>query len=434
MIINPDYPFQAMKQVDILPLDDALTSAVVGLGDCTRLGSYTVDVDSGTVTPIEIGNHYSRVYNLYEFTIARYNEKQHLIDPNFVDKLGFSSIRFFLRDVAHSDFNDNIKYQKRLLDDYMMIVNTSEYDGRVNVIGLDSPWAMYTSKKRESGPVDVTSDTITVDTVDTPNVLDQDISYNAWPTQQSRDVNSNDEYYPQDYQIVDGEIVRKQVGISGYDIDLDIYCLRSLTVTPTTWPYIFSIADFNSAYNTNYVGIRNLIVNGSSSSSDVCNRVVFEYTGGSVSLDINNTNFYGVNITSSGTFTSISTISSQEHYVLMICGFYVIEIDGESYVAFLNNESNFYSNSYGYFNGAFTSPLYKKGKFYYKMFKAYLGNSASSISFRFKFYNNDTLLEYHNYNQTSLSTTSNQDTIYFSSIGNVSYSKPGYRFDLSNLN
>ena len=231
MIINPDYPFQAMKQVDILPLDDALTSAVVGLGDCTRLGSYTVDVDTGTVTPIELGNHYSRVYNLYEFTIARYNEKQHLIDPNFVDKLGFSSIRFFLRDVAHSDFNDNIKYQKRLLDDYMMIVNTSEYDGRVNVIGLDSPWAMYTSKKRESGPVDITSDTITVDTVDSPNVLDQDISYNAWPTQQSRDVNSNDEYYPQEYQTIDGEIVRKQVGISGYDIDLDIYCLRSLTVT-----------------------------------------------------------------------------------------------------------------------------------------------------------------------------------------------------------
>ena len=261
MIVNPDYPFQAMKQVDILPLDNALTSAVVGLGDCTRVGSFTVDVDTGTVTPVQVGDYAPRVYNLYEFTIDRYNEKQHLIDPTFVDKLGFSSIRFFLRDVAHSNFNDNIKYVKRLLDDYLMIVNTSEYDGRVNVIGLDSPWAMYTSKELQSGPVDVTSNTITVDTVDTPNVLDQDISYDAWPTQQSRDVNSNNEYYPQDYQTIDGEIVRKQVGISGYDIDLDIYCLRTLTVSPTTWPYTFSIADFNSAYNTNYVGIRNLIVN-----------------------------------------------------------------------------------------------------------------------------------------------------------------------------
>ena len=433
MIINPDYPFQAMKQVDILPLDDALTSAVVGLGDCTRLGSYTVDVDTGTVTPIELGNHYSRVYNLYEFTIARYNEKQHLIDPNFVDKLGFSSIRFFLRDVAHSDFNDNIKYQKRLLDDYMMIVNTSEYDGRVNVIGLDSPWAMYTSKKRESGPVDVTSNTITVDTLDTPNVLDQDISYDAWPTQQSRDVNSNDEYYPQDYQTIDGEIVRKQVGISGYDIDLDIYCLRTLTVTPTTWPYVFSIADFNSAYNTNYVGIRNLIVNGSSSSSPTCNRVVFEHTYSSYSIDINDTDLTAVQINSSGTFSPTITISKNQRYVLMICGFFVTEINGEPYVAFLKDVCYFYSTtSDGSFNGYFTVNLFT-GTFYYKMYSYRVNSSSNSINYNFKFYNNNELLEYSNYTKTSVSTNG-YATTYFRSDGKNEYSKPGFRFDLTNLN
>ena len=342
MIVNPDYPFQAMKQVDILPLDNALTSAVVGLGDCTRLGSYTVDVDTGTVTPIEVGSYAPRVYNLYEFTIDRYNEKQHLIDPTFVDKLGFSAIRFFLRDVAHSNFNDNIKYEKRLLDNYLMIVNTSEYDGRVNVIGLDSPWAMYTSKELQSGPVDVTSNTITVDTVDTPNVLDQDISYDAWPTQQSRDVNSNNEYYPQDYQTIDGEIVRKQVGISGYDIDLDIYCLRTLTVSPTTWPYTFSIADFNSAYNTNYVGIRNLIVNGSSNDAYICNKISLEFYRGNSYSDLK---YVDIPIDSSFSSIDLSNNSIQTFKTLTIPASTLVVTFGVFFYVFSNDGINYFCDS-----------------------------------------------------------------------------------------
>ena len=283
-IINPDPPFQAMERVEIYPV--TLADAVVGMGDCDRLGMFKIE--DGNFVELEDGEMSTAVYNLYEFTIDRYNEKQSLIDPDFVDKLGFKSIRFLMKNVGMSLLNDNITYNKRLLDDYVMTVDFSNNDIRANILGLDSPWAMYTSKQRNPGPVDITSNTITVDTVDTPNILDQDINYDSWPVQQTRtrDASSNDEYLPQEYQTIDGKIVRKQVGISGYNIDLDIYCLRSLTVTPTSFPYTFSIADYNSGYNTNYVGIRNLTINdGSGGGSGKIEITKFNYKTGYYTWD-----------------------------------------------------------------------------------------------------------------------------------------------------
>ena len=46
------------------------------------------------------------------------------------------------------------------------------------------------------------------------------------------------------------------------DFKANINVAREITVTPSQFPYNFSIADYNTAYNTSYVGVRRLIVNG----------------------------------------------------------------------------------------------------------------------------------------------------------------------------
>ena len=40
-IINPDPPFQAMERVEIYPV--TLADAVVGMGDCDRLGMFKIE-------------------------------------------------------------------------------------------------------------------------------------------------------------------------------------------------------------------------------------------------------------------------------------------------------------------------------------------------------------------------------------------------------
>lgn len=260
-MIIPDPPNQAMKTVE-LNLDRLnITNVDMGCQVIRRLGQYKVG-ENNQLEEIEEGELASRVYNLYEFNVDDYNEwaKDEIVD--FRPVLAFRGIRFLMRDLSQSILNDNFKFIKRPLGGTETIVDLSDFDKEYNVLANDSPWSTWL-KVREQQNIGVNSNTISVDVQTAPNELDQDLVYDSFQPPATRDVNQVTEYFPQDYIIENNKVVREQVGISGYNLDLDIMCLRSITVQPAQYPYTFSIADYNTQNNTNYVGVRKVIVNNS---------------------------------------------------------------------------------------------------------------------------------------------------------------------------
>lgn len=264
-MIIPDPPNQAMKSVELNL--DRLNIANVDMG-CQvirRLGQYKLG-ENNQLEEIEEGELAGRVYNLYEFNVDDYNEwaKDEIVD--FRPVLAFRGIRFLMRDLSQSILNDNFKFIKRPLGGTETIVDLSDFDKEYNVLANDSPWSTWL-KVREQQNIGVNSNTISVDVQTAPNELDQDLVYDSFQPPATRDVNQVTEYFPQDYIIENGKVVREQAGISGYNLDLDIMCLRSITVQPAQYPYTFSIADYNTQNNTNYVGVRKVVVEGGSSSN-----------------------------------------------------------------------------------------------------------------------------------------------------------------------
>lgn len=262
-MIIPDPPNQAMKSVE-LNLDRLnITNVDMGCQVIRRLGQYKVG-ENNQLEEIEEGELASRVYNLYEFTVDDYNEwaKDEIVD--FRPVLAFRGIRFIMRDLSQSILNDNFKFIKRPLGGTETIVDLSDFDKEYNVLANDSPWSTWL-KVRDEQNISVNSNTISVDVQTAPNELDQDLVYDSFQPPATRDVNQVTEYFPQNYIIENNKVVREQAGISGYNLDLDIMCLRSITVQPAQYPYTFSIADYNTQNNTNYVGVRKVVVEGSSS-------------------------------------------------------------------------------------------------------------------------------------------------------------------------
>ena len=262
-MIIPDPPNQAMKTVE-LNLDRLnITNVDMGCQVIRRLGQYKVG-ENNQLEDIEEGELASRVYNLYEFNVDDYNEwaKDEIVD--FRPVLAFRGIRFLMRDLSQSILNDNFKFIKRPLGGTETIVDLSDFDKEYNVLANDSPWSTWL-KVREEQNIGVNSNTISVDVQTAPNELDQDLVYDSFQPPVTRDINQVTEYFPQNYIIENNKVVREQAGISGYNLDLDIMCLRSITVQPAQYPYTFSIADYNTQNNTNYVGVRKVVVEGSSS-------------------------------------------------------------------------------------------------------------------------------------------------------------------------
>lgn len=257
--IIPDPPNQAMKLVK-LNLDSLnIVNVDMGCQAIRKLGQYKVG-EGNELEEIEDGELADRVYNLYEFTVEDYNEwaRQQIID--FRPVLAFRGIRFLMRDLSQSILNDNFKFIKRPLGGTQTIVDLSDFDKEYNILANDSPWSTWL-KVREEQNIGVNSNTISVDVQTAPNELDQDLVYDSFQPPATRDINSVTEYFPQNYIIENNKVVREQVGISGYNLDLDIMCLRTVTVEPSIFPYVFSIADYNTQNNTNFVGVRKVNVN-----------------------------------------------------------------------------------------------------------------------------------------------------------------------------
>lgn len=279
------------------------------------------------------------MYNMYKITIDKWNEQMRAIDPSHVDAIGFKEVKFIMRDPAYSNVNDNISYKKRLFDDYLMTIDMREVDKKVNALSLDVPWGQYVGGKTDTTcPVD--SSTISVDVLETPNILDQDVVVEIpipdnENTRRMRDIDEEDEeeeedgYYPQEYKVIDGKVYRKVLGYNKVVVDLDVYCLRTLTVTPSAFPYTFSIADYNSGYNTNYVGIRNLVINGPESRVTVDKYDVKFYASSAVLIgqisnlpfknlsSLSNCDIYTLSKPSEGSTFSSVTLEHTEDYMYL---------------------------------------------------------------------------------------------------------------------
>lgn len=283
--IRPDKPYVAMNMLNLTvpPIELALDDAVI-FRDDMRAISYLSYSRDGSYVEREPNEEAGFAYILYSVDVDTYNERKRRENPDWVDVLGFSSVQFLLKDCSHSIINDNFKFINRPLDGTKTVIDFSDLDRNLGALSLDVPIGTWLEMKGSS--VGISSDSISVDTTTTPNILDQDINYKMYnppSSNRSRNANENDDddgYYIQEYIREDGINYRLN-GLAGYNIDLDVYCLRELTVTPQSFPYTFRISDYNSGYNTNYVGIRNLTIDYTPPSSlpVIVDNVRYNYGG-----------------------------------------------------------------------------------------------------------------------------------------------------------
>ena len=263
--IIPDPPYEAMRQVSLrvnIPGSGSLVEGRFGVNDVEFIGRFEFD-EHDNLVELEDGEVANRAYNAYEFNIDRYNYNKRLEDPSHVDAYGFSKVVFLLRDIGGSFINDNIQFNRPLLGEAKTRVDLSDFDKDHNVLATDSPWYTYLIGRNAKETIGNSS--VTIDSVNTPNIIDKDLTYNGYNPSSI----SDDSYYPQTYKVENGKVVRRMDGIYGYDLDLDILCLNSFTDNITSSPYIFSITDYNSTNSANYIGVRNLVLTPITTSMNV---------------------------------------------------------------------------------------------------------------------------------------------------------------------
>lgn len=216
-------------------------------------GTYEFDKTNESFTELEEGAVGGAVYDIYRMSIEQYNE---IVSENN-DGFGLIELRF--KNVNRSLINTNMNYGKSGIGGDTILTIDSDYppsgsDTAAGSLGVNVPIKIFMAKSVDTEVIDNTN--ITIDTVNTPNVIDKDIVVDTSNDQITSKIDSTN------------NIVKWTIPAIGESTtDLDILCLRSLTVTPLQFPYNFSIDSYNTDYNTNYIGIRNLTINSSGSSS-----------------------------------------------------------------------------------------------------------------------------------------------------------------------
>ena len=215
-------------------------------------GTYEFDPQNESFTELEEGAVGGAVYDIYRMSIEEYNN---VVSENN-DGFGLIELRF--KNVNRSLINTNLNYGKSGIGgDTILTIDQDRpptgSDSAAGSLGVNVPIKIYMAKSVDTEVIDNTN--ITIDTVNTPNVIDKDIVVDTSndPITSTTDTTNN--------------IVKWTIPAIGESTtDLDILCLRSLTVTPLQFPYNFSIDSYNNDYNTNYIGIRNLTINNSAGS------------------------------------------------------------------------------------------------------------------------------------------------------------------------
>ena len=185
-------------------------------------GTYEFDKTNESFTELEEGAMGGAVYDIYRMSIDQYNE---IVSENN-DGFGLIELRF--KNVNRSLINTNLNYGKSGLGGDTILTIDSDYppsgsDTAAGSLGVNVPIKIYMAKAIDTEVIDNTN--ITIDTVNTPNVIDKDIVVDT----------SNDPIT----SIVDqtNNIVKWTIPAIGESTtDLDILCLRSLTVTPLQFP------------------------------------------------------------------------------------------------------------------------------------------------------------------------------------------------------
>ena len=215
-------------------------------------GTYEFDPQNESFNELEEDAMGGAVYDIYRMSIEQYNS---IVSENN-DGFGLIELRF--KNVNRSLINTNLKYGKSGIGGDVTLTIDEDLpptgsDRAAGSLGVNVPIKIFMAKSVDTEVIDNTN--ITIDTVNTPNVIDKDIIIDTSNDPITSTVDSTN------------NIVKWTIPAIGESTtDLDILCLRSLTVTPLQFPYNFSIDSYNNDYNTNYIGIRNLTINSSGSS------------------------------------------------------------------------------------------------------------------------------------------------------------------------
>lgn len=218
----------------------------------------------------------------FSYGVTNYND-EHAMDPDPIEINAIKSVNYKLKYVE----NTNMQYNNVGGIMYLGIFLTNA-DKTNGYVGFHDNQVIQLNDGNSSYDIDRDNITVT-DPINYPNrvTFDPNAVLPVPVVSNMRDIRTRDgnTFNPPYYS---------------YDVICNMDIARQITISPTSFPYTFSIDDYNTDNNTKHIGVRRVVINSSVSSV----------------IDITGLSFTGVGNTQSSTVVrNITTTNSEFIYI-----------------------------------------------------------------------------------------------------------------------
>lgn len=205
----------------------------------------------------------------FSYSIAQYNELHKDDDPKPPE---YQAMRTVLYKLKYPDYA-NMIYETVQGNTYLTLFLTPS-DRSDGYIGFHDGSQILLQSKTIDYPVNVDDIAVPQPSINPNTVVFDPIAITPDFTQSLSKRSRDTVFNPPMYSV---------------DIKTQMNIAREITVTPSSFPYYFSIDDYNQSNNTEFIGVRRLAVNGSSSGKIIVNKIRV-YDGISSLFDVTTTN------------------------------------------------------------------------------------------------------------------------------------------------
>lgn len=180
----------------------------------------------------------------FSYSIAQYNELHKDDDPEPPE---YQAVRTVLYKLKYPDYA-NMVYETVQGNTFLTLFLTPS-DRSDGYIGFHDGSQILLQSKTIDYPVNVDDILVPQPSLDPNTVVFDPIAITPDFTQSLSKRSRDTVFHPPMYSV---------------DIKTEMNIAREITVTPSSFPYYFSIDDYNQNNNTEYIGVRRLAVNGGS--------------------------------------------------------------------------------------------------------------------------------------------------------------------------
>lgn len=208
----------------------------------------------------------------FSYSIAQYNELHEDDDPRPPE---YQAMRTVLYKLKYPDYA-NMNYETVQGNTYLTLFLTPS-DRSDGYIGFHDGSQILLQSKTIDYPVNVDDIAVPQPSLNPNTVVFDPIAITPDFTQSLSKRSRDTLFNPPMYSV---------------DIKTEMNIAREITVTPSSFPYYFSIDDYNQSNNTEFIGVRRLAVNGSTGGSVVVKDVKFYIDSSRYNANITNLQSY----------------------------------------------------------------------------------------------------------------------------------------------